>query len=182
MDQWILKANGRVVPRRSLRPLKVDELHSPVELRKRKVFDELIQRRWGSPMTPSNTQQQSIFQKYEDHEQQAQPTLEVEDIVDSTGKLINQQPVYGQIINAEVQLQLGEEMVTGKITQRTIGPDGQVTGTYDNNPYLNSIIYQVEFPDGQVKEYAASIIAENMLTQVGSDGMSTALMETIVDH
>ena len=90
MTQWILKANGRVVPRRSLRPLKVDELHSPVEIKKRKVFDELIKRRWGSPMTPSNTQQQKVFEKYEDHEQQEQPTLEVEDIVDSTGKLINQ--------------------------------------------------------------------------------------------
>ena len=26
MAQWILKVNGRVVPRRSLRPLKVDEI------------------------------------------------------------------------------------------------------------------------------------------------------------
>ena len=84
MAQWILRANGRVVPRRSLRPLKVDELHSPVEIKKRELFDELIQRRWGSPMTPSNTQQQNVFKKYEDHEQQEQPTLEVEDIVDST--------------------------------------------------------------------------------------------------
>ena len=73
-------------------------------------------------------------------------------------------------------------MVTGKVIQRTIGPDGQVTGTYDNNTYLNSIIYDVEFPDGQVKEYAANTIAENMLTQVDSDGMSTTLMEAIVDH
>ena len=40
----------------------------------------------------------------------------------------------------------------------------------------------MEFPDGQVKEYAANIIAENMLTQVDSDGMSTTLMEAIVDH
>ena len=272
MAQWILKANGRVVPRRSLRPLKVDEIHSPVEIKKREVFDEFIKRRWGTPMTPPNTQHPKAFKKYEDHEQQEQPTLEVEDIVDSTGKLINQQPAYDQIINAEVQLQLGEEMVTGKVIQttigpdgqvtgtydnnpflrtpmtppntqhpkafekyedheqqeqptlevedivdstgklinqqpaydqiinaevqlrlgeemvtgkviqRTIGPDGQVTGTYDNDPFLNSIIYDVEFPDGQVKEYATNIIAENMLTQVDSDGMSTTLMEAIVDH
>ena len=73
-------------------------------------------------------------------------------------------------------------MVNGKVIQRTIGPDGKVTGTYDNNPFLNSIIYDVEFSDGQVKEYAANIIAENMLTQVDSDGMSTTLMEAIVDH
>ena len=39
----------------------------------------------------------------------------------------------------------------------------------------------MEFPDGQVKEYAANIIAENMLTQVDSDGMSATLMEAIVD-
>ena len=96
MAQWILKANGRVVPRRSLRPLKVDQLHSPVEIEKREVLDELIKRRWVSPMTPSNTQQQNVFEKYEEHEQPEQPTLEVEDIVDSTGKLINQQPAYDQ--------------------------------------------------------------------------------------
>ena len=78
-------------------------------------------------MTPPNTQQTKVVKKYEDHEQQEQPTLEVKDIVDSNGKLINQQPAYDQIINAEVQLQLGEEMVAGKVIQRTIGPDGQVT-------------------------------------------------------
>ena len=40
----------------------------------------------------------------------------------------------------------------------------------------------MEFPDGQVKEYAANIFAENMLTQVESDEMSTTLMEALVDH
>ena len=40
----------------------------------------------------------------------------------------------------------------------------------------------MEFPDGQVKEYAANIIAENMLTQVDSDGTSTTLKEAIADH
>ena len=92
-------------------------------------------------MTPSNTQQQNVLEKYEDHEQQEHPTLEVEDIVDSTGKLINQQPAYNQIINVEVQAQLGEEMVTGKVTQRTIGPDGQVTGTYDNNQSISQLYH-----------------------------------------
>ena len=156
---------------RSLRPLKFDEIHSPVEIKNREVIDELIKRRWGTPMTQPKTQQPKGLEKYEDHEQQEQPTLQVEDIVDSTGKPINQQPAYDQIINNEVQLQLGEEMVNGKVIKRTIGPDGQVTGTYDNNPFLNSFIYDVGFPYGQVKEYAANIIAETMSTQVDSDGI-----------
>ena len=61
MAQCILKANGRVVPRRSLRPLKVDEIHSPAEIKKREVFDELIERRWCSQITPSNIQKQNVF-------------------------------------------------------------------------------------------------------------------------
>ena len=32
-------------------------------------------------MTPSNTQQENVFEKHENHEQQEQPTLEVEDLL-----------------------------------------------------------------------------------------------------
>jgi hypothetical protein len=39
-----------------------------------------------------------------------------------------------------------------------------------------------EFPDGQIKEYAANIIAENMLTQVDSDGYSITMMDGIIDY
>ena len=140
MAQWIHKSNIRIVPRRSLRPLKIDEIHSPVEITKREVFDELIKRRWGIPMTQSNIPQPKAFEKYEDNEQQEQTTVGVEDIVDSTGKVINQQPAYDQIINAEVKLQHGEDMVNWKLIQRTIGLEGQVKATYDKNPFLNSII------------------------------------------
>jgi hypothetical protein len=33
MCQWILKANGKMVPRRSVRPLQKAEIHSPSELK-----------------------------------------------------------------------------------------------------------------------------------------------------
>eukprot|EP00957_Ditylum_brightwellii_P131674 10042243-Ditylum_brightwellii.AAC.1 len=44
------------------------------------------------------------------------------------------------------------------------------------------MIYDVEFPDGQVCEYAANIITENMFTQVDSDGCTKILMESIVGY
>jgi len=46
--------------------------------------------------------------------------------------------------------------------QRVVGPDGQVYGTYDENPYLNMIVFDVEFLDRKVKEYSASLIANQM--------------------
>eukprot|EP00957_Ditylum_brightwellii_P052706 3995477-Ditylum_brightwellii.AAC.1 len=47
---------------------------------------------------------------------------------------------------------------------------------------LNSTVYEVEFPDKEVKEYAANTIAENMLMQVDHEGFTTTMMEGILDH
>ena len=54
-------------------------------------------------------------------------------------------------------------MSVGIVKRRAIGPDGVIVGTYDDDPTMNSVVYDVEFPDGQLKEYAANTIAENML-------------------
>ena len=98
------------------------------------------------------------------------------------GSLLNQVPTYEYLLNAKVQLQIGEEMSIGKVKHWALGPDGMTSGKYDNNPYLNLMIYEVEFTDRQVKEYGANIIAKNMLTQVDSDSFSLALMECMINH
>ena len=51
MAQWVLKANGRVVPHHTLCPLKPEEEQSTAEQKKCDSFDELIERRWGHPST-----------------------------------------------------------------------------------------------------------------------------------
>jgi hypothetical protein len=104
------------------------------------------------------------------------------DTVDASGRLLDQQPAYERLINAEVHLQLGDTYQKARVTGRAIGPDGVVVGVYDDNPMLNSIVYDVEFPDGTIREYSANLIAENMLTQVDSDGYSLTLMKGIVDY
>eukprot|EP00957_Ditylum_brightwellii_P088028 6705216-Ditylum_brightwellii.AAC.1 len=74
----------------------------------------------------------------------------MEETVDANGTLIDQQPAYNKIIHAE---------------RRALEPDGRTAGSYHDKAMLNSTIYEVEFPDGEVNEYAANVIAENMLTQ-----------------
>ena len=104
------------------------------------------------------------------------------DILDSMGRILEQQPAFDKIINAEVMIQNGDEMAMGKVARQSLDADGRMTGTYHDNPFLNTITYDVEFPDGQVKEYGTNIIAENMLTQVDLDGYSLSLMDSIIDH
>ena len=69
------------------------------------------------------------------------------------------------LLNAEVQKNLGEDIAYGKVTQCALGADEKAIGTYNDNPALNTMIYEVESPDGQVKEYLANIIVENMVAQ-----------------
>ena len=89
--------------------------------------------------------------------------------------------MYDQIINSEVQLKQGDGMTQVKITKRALGPDGRVSDSYDDKPMLNLIVYEVDFPYGELKEYAANVIAENMLSQVDEEGFSLTMMEAIVD-
>ena len=60
--------------------------------------------------------------------------------------------------------------------------DGKVKGTYNNNPILDTRVYNVMFLDGALCQYAANIIAENMYSQVGSNGHRTLLLKEITDH
>ena len=47
---------------------------------------------------------------------------------------------------------------------------------------LNSMIYEVKFEDGHVKEYSANTIAENMLTPMDYYGFTLTMMEGIIDY
>ena len=151
MSQWVLKANGYVVPRRSVRPLTTAELHSDVEKEKQRIFDKCIQAKWGTSMTPPPVKSDE-FEEYEDDEESPRRVPDIEDIVDSTGRVLDQQPAYDKLINAEIAMNLDGGVSYGKVKGRVVGADGGHIGTYDDNPILNSMVYEVEFNDGQVKQ------------------------------
>ena len=44
------------------------------------------------------------------------------------------------------------------------------------------MVYDVQFPDGQIKEYAANVIAENMYNQVDPDGHNVNLLDSIINY
>jgi hypothetical protein len=97
MAQWILKANGKVIPRRLSRPLKVDEIHTVTEIRKRAIFDGLIERRWGTSINPPTQKDDEDAENLDDkefeedeHEDESKRTVPgIEDSVDANGKLLN---------------------------------------------------------------------------------------------
>jgi hypothetical protein len=111
MCQWVLKGNGKAVPRRSVRPLNSSEIHSEVEIQMRKVFDDLIEGRHGTSINPPKPMKgQSDTKEPDDADGDAdtEPAGElpdIEDILDSTGKVLNQQPMWDKLFNAEIILE-----------------------------------------------------------------------------
>ena len=180
---------GRDQPKLRIRIFQ-HERHSLDEEKKRNVFDALIERRMGTSMNPPPTRedQDPIMEEttkqndLNDDMDELVESPDHEDTLNSTGRILQQQPAFDKIINAEVMIQNGDEMAMGKVARQSLDTDGRSIGTYHDNPFLNTITYDVEFFNGQVKEYGTNIIAENMLTQVDSDGYSLSLMDSIIDQ
>ena len=73
-------------------------------------------------MNSTKTEEQE-FEEYQDADEEARVIPDVEDVVDNTGKRLNQQPAYDKLIHAEIVFQLEENNVAGKVQGRTLGPD-----------------------------------------------------------
>ena len=73
------------------------------------------------------------------------------DAVDSRGKPINQQSVSDFLINAEVLLPQGEAQQMAKVVSLSIDINGNIIGDLDKTPSLNSLVYDVRFPDDAIK-------------------------------
>ena len=60
--------------------------------------------------------------------------------------------------------------------------DGTKKGQAHPNPMFDTRAYLVEFKDGSVAEYTANVIAENIYSQVDSEGRSFAILNEISGH
>ena len=69
----------------------------------------------------------------------------------------------------------------GKVIRQSVDDHGKLIGTYDENPVLNSHIYEVEFPDREIKEFAANILAENCLSLVDPNSHPSQLLDCITN-
>ena len=111
------------------------------------------------------------FPPYEDDGEKNTPQLIPNtESVYYTGLPVLQQPVTDMLLNNQVYLPQGESMQVAKVVRRILDEYGKLVGTYSDNPMLNTLMYDVEFPDGATKPYAANIISENIHNFVYSDG------------
>ena len=54
--------------------------------------------------------------------------------------------------------QNGKNMRSAKVVGRASDRDGMPIGEFNENPILNTRVYDVMFPDGNIQEYSANVI------------------------
>ena len=106
MAQWCLKANVKIVPRRSIVPLATDQLNNNKEILKRNVFNKCIRKRYGDSINfpPSPIKMEDLyFVPYENYGEKNTPRLIPEtEAVNFTGLPVLQQPVTDRLLNNQV--------------------------------------------------------------------------------
>lgn len=87
-------------------------------------------------------------------------------------------------INMELALPRGGgEVKLGRVTKRLRYKDGFPIGTANDNPILDTSVYEVEFPDGhKASLLAANAIAENLFSQIDDEGNRHVMLDEIIGH
>ena len=197
MTSKILQQNCFLYHTATYRPLTEEEWNDPALKAKRTAFDIAINIKLGEPMTedeleildpnaitptfdPYDDEVEGEYKHYPDADDIHKPFPDTEHdniVEDGDTPAIND-----YYVGATVDINHRGELKTAKVVERARDDDGQVTGEANDNPLLDTRKYVVEFPDGEVTEFTANVIAEGMIAQCDANGNDIRLMEAIIDH
>jgi hypothetical protein len=173
MASKILNKNGSIMYRTSVRSLTPDEIQSPTEQKECEEFDISIEKKYGASMNKNDFKDDPDYANfvtptydcYEDDEVPPSKISDIDDVKDG-----DDVDTYDQYVGAHGRVPIGDEILSGKVVRRKRELDGTVRGRANENSMLDTISYEIEFPDGRSDEYTANVIAENMYAQCDAEG------------
>ena len=180
MSMWILKQNGEIVSRTTLRTHTDSELASETENTKRYAFTKSVNENIGPTLYEIGIKS-NLWDFFDDTDTpNFTPYGENEGIEEPITPEASDIAYYDRYIESEVLLpRNGKKTSSAKVFSRVKDKNGKVKGTYNKNPILDTRVYGVMFPYGAVCQYAENIIAENMYSQVDSNVHHTLFLKEI---
>ncbi len=182
MCYWILTSKGTVVARSTVGTISPDELGTDVIKENIKAFDINVNSKLGSdesegshPSIDGTDSPEDMWDEDDDY-YQAEPEGDMPEADDFTPDAFD---VY---ISAQVQLPKNDALVSGKVIGRKRDANDNPIGVSNSNPILDTRVYEVEFGDGHVEEFAANVIAESIYSQVDDEGNEFLILKEISDH
>jgi hypothetical protein len=133
MAREILKNNGQLMYRKSIRYLTPYEIQSPSERKEREDFDTAIGNKYGLPMNEADFKDEPdcadfvtpTYDCYEDDEVPASKMPDIDDIKNN-----DDVDMYDQYVGAQVRVHIGDEIFTEKVVRRKRELDENVKGRH----------------------------------------------------
>jgi hypothetical protein len=137
----ILKKNGSVMYRSSVRPLTQDEIQSPSEKEEHKEFDFAVEKKFGPSMDIDDLKDDPdytdfvtpTYECYEDDEVSSFKIPVIDDIKEE-----HDVDTYDQYVGAHVRVPIGNEILSGKVVRSNRELDGTVRVQANANSMVNT--------------------------------------------
>ena len=91
-------------------------------------------------------------------------------------------PITDKWIHVELNLPQGDLFWIGKVISRIKHGSCDATRSFYSKPFLNALTYDVEFSDGEIKQFLDNFIDENLYSQVDEDGHNIQILDYHVDY
>jgi hypothetical protein len=177
---WILTNTGKVLARTTVQHFTASEVREPEVQKTIQVYHSELESNIGSDQYDTSPTIDDFINddidairsddetEDDDNYYGLPPSLEIDDVVDnSDARLANDS--YDKYVGAELSLpdRKGSNLMA-KVMKKVINADRNKGNNY--NPMIDESVYEVTFSDGTTEELAANVIAENMYSNVDSEG------------
>ena len=183
-SQYILEATDIVVPRQMVKAVPPEHLRNQVLQDKMKVYESCIKEKLGDRMHIPVDKGQHKPQEwipYEDDETKPHTTPENEICLDTFNA-----PLIDSLINAQVLLHQEEaddgQSVKDQVIRHLPDENENLISQANKKINMNTLMYEVEFMDGERAPYAANVITQEIYSSVDPEGRRDILIEEIVDY
>jgi len=175
---YVLKENGQVIARTTVRELTDVELKDENEIQARAAFDNIINTNIGSFTddaihTIANDEPEEPILSPEFPEV-------VQDAIPEEPPDISHGP--DPLLQAEIILARGDHAAVAKVKHRKRNSDGNLVGRKHRIPTLDSRIYVCEFPDGEEIDVSYNTLAEHLFSQCDSEGNQYQIFQENINH
>ena len=186
MSYHILTRKGKVVSRSSVQRVTELELQTTEFIETFKEFDQSVQKKIGKKKHFSGEKVNvedwgefasdpvfvEEFQKIHNDPSIPEADETADDMLNDT--YLNMELALPKDANKELQF--------AKVTKRLRDANGLPIGTANDNPMLDTRMYEVEYLDGYKQSISANELAINLFSNVDQEGNRYVLFSEIIDH
>ena len=189
MSYWILPSSGIPVSRTTMQIIMYLETCTDANKSRFKVFDDAIQEQCHenydeamfsgkSSSNPTMDIWAELSENNKDFKEEFNKVFDNPDVKDSDDGFADN--LYKQYVNMELALdQGGDRLEFVKVRKILKDENGRPIGVSNDNPIVESWMYEVEYNNGHTASLAANLIAKNLFAQVDQSGKRLTILDSI---